>query len=360
MKRIWTLHGWLGLVFAIPFVLLSVTGAILVRYDWVERVFDRAVFRSSGAPAPAALTTLVARFAKPRPEVRIRYIEWPAAPGRNPVIFVHGSGTRRAFILDATSGTVLAERDELQGPRRWLLHLHATFWAGAVGELIVAVSSLALVLVALSGLWVYRGAWAGLFRPRFRRVLGNRVASGDLHRWTGIASLLLLLTLGFTGALLTVPGVPRLFSGPRPEPALGEPYDWSKAPPVEPMLQMIRERLPGVDADFVALPEGPNGSFTWYTIRREAWLWHKYAEVEFSGTTGTLVEIRRAADQGPLERVNALVAIFHFGHQGGELMRWVYFLGGFGPLVLAVTGTFVWWSRGRRSPTSRPPDVIRR
>lgn len=347
-KALWALHGWLGLLFALPLLLVSVTGALLVRYDWIERGFDRTVFRASPATHPVPLASIIERLSLQHPEARVRFLERPGDPGRNLVFSVHGPELRRAVIVDAVRGDVLLERDEGTGARRWLLRLHESFHAGQFGEVVVALCSVVLLGLAVSGLWIYRGALRGLFRFPGRRKRGGRAWAGEWHRWLGVTSGLLLVIWALTGAWFTLPSLAGLFA---PERRLELPenrYDWSAAPALEPMLAQARQAFPEAELDFLSLPRVPGEPFTLTLLNRDRWFWNKLVELTFDGGSGQLVQIQSGAEGHWLMKLNLLMAVLHFGHLGGALMKWLWLIFGFAPALLAVSGALVWWLRKRR------------
>ncbi|MCW5556661.1 MAG: PepSY domain-containing protein [Verrucomicrobiae bacterium] len=343
--RLWSFHAWLGLLFAVPLLLVSLTGALLVRYDWVERGFDRTVFRAGPATNAAPLTDVIRRLALRHSGAQVRFLERPGDPARNPVFSVHGPELRRSVIADAVTGGVLLERDEATGARRWLLRFHDSLHAGKAGELIVALSALALLGLALSGLWIRRGALRGLLRiPRIRgRPL--RVLAGEWHRWIGTAALLMLLLWALTGVWLSLPS---LLTSERRRELPAARYDWTTAPAIEPMLAEARRRFPESDLDFLSLPSVPGDPFTLTLVDRDRWLWNKLTEMVFDGSTGALLRTQSGANGGWLMKANLTVAVLHFGHLGGALMKWLWLVFGFTPAFLAVSGGLIWWRRKRR------------
>ncbi len=350
-KKFWSLHRWLGLLFALPLLLVSLTGALLVRYDWIERGFDQTVFRTTIATNAAPLKDVILQLAQNHTNAQVRFLECPGDPKRNLVFSVHGPGIRHAVITDAVTGATLLERNELTGPRRWLLRFHETLLAGKVGELIVALSSLVLLGLSLSGLWIYRGALKGLFRlPRLRRR-SLRVLAGEWHRWAGITSLVFLLIWALTGAWLTLPALLGLFSAERPDPSPQPAYDWNNAPAIEPILAHARENFSPASLDFMSFPRRPEEDFTLTLIDHERWFWNKFIEVTYDGRTDEFKKSQTSADADWLMKLNMMAAVLHFGHLGGALMKWLWLIFGFAPLVLAVTGALIWW---RRSQSSRP------
>jgi uncharacterized iron-regulated membrane protein len=44
-----------------------------------------------------------------------------------------------------------------------------------------------------------------------------------------------------------------------------------------------------------------------------------------------------------------MLAPLHFGFYGATWVKWAYFIGGFAPALLALTGTALWLARRRTS-----------
>lgn len=347
-KSFWSLHRWLGLIFALPLLLVSLTGALLVRYDWIERGFDRTVFLASPATKTTPLEKIILQLAQTHTNAQVRFLECPGDPKRNLVFSVHGPGVRRAVIVDSVTGTTLLERDELTGPRRWLFRFHESLLMGKSGELLVAISSLVLLGLSLTGLWIYRGALKGMFRFPHWRGRSTRALAGEWHRWVGVTSLLFLLIWALTGAWLTLPALLGLFAAERVQPLPEPRYDWASAPEVEEMFAYVRQKYPGKSLDFLSFPRKPEEDFTFTLIDRDRWFWNKFGEVTFDGRTGEFKKFQDYAEADWLMKVNITVVVLHFGHLGGALMKWLWLIFGFAPVLLVFTGLLVWHRRTRR------------
>ena len=348
-RPIWKIHHVLGLFTAIPLIIISLTGAILVRYDWVEAIADPQLFRK---PAPGEVTRplkeLMEEVVQRNPSHQPRFIELPGNPTRNVTLTVETESERRQILLDPISGDAIVTRALLQGARRWLLRLHDSFFLSDPGEAFVGFCGLLLLASALTGLWIHRGAIRSLFRFRLHNRVG-RIFWGELHRQTGVWSLTLLAIWALTGMLLTLPAMLRLISPPPPAPELPARYDWQQSPAIEAMLDTATKTFPEAEPDFLILPLGEEDPFSFYLIDRSQWFWAKFKEVKFDGRTGEVLEVRDSSNADPLEKLNTVIAVLHFGHQGGALMRWIWFLLGTSPAVLAASGIVIWRLRKQRA-----------
>ena len=48
------------------------------------------------------------------------------------------------------------------------------------------------------------------------------------------------------------------------------------------------------------------------------------------------------------QKLNGMLAPLHFGFYGSTLVKWLYFVGGFAPALLALSGTAIWYLRTRK------------
>ena len=176
-------HRNLGLCFAIPLVVFSLTGAAIVFHGTTQALLG-------GAPTPPApvvgtgdvdwvraLTAAQARF----PEATLRMAGRPAAPGKPATIRLRQSGEwhpngRTTVTIDPATSQIVAASDAHALPTGIRAYnafypIHASAVGGWVYDAITGLSGL-----AMAGLG-FVGAWAFLGRPRRRR--GANRPSGD-------------------------------------------------------------------------------------------------------------------------------------------------------------------------------------
>ena len=334
LKKAWALHRWLGLLFALPLLVISITGAVLVQYDWIERAFDRRVFRDQpvARDEAVALEDIVNTVAAARPGWTPRFLEVPGASHRNVVLSLRRGLDKQTVVVDARTGEEILSRSENSGPRRFLLRLHATLFLGRTGDWLVLLSSLMMLAASATGILIYGKAW--------RHALRWNDRTKDSHRHFGFFWMPLTLALALTGFLLTLP---EILSPPRPEPA--PEFDYETLPSLSGLLAEAVEVSGGGVPDYLVLPRSPESPIIVAVFHRERAWWEKFDEFAFDPKSGELTEAHLSRDGDPMMRINSLVGALHFGHQGGELMKWLYFVGGFVPAWLALSGFLIWRRR---------------
>ncbi len=336
LKPAWTLHKWLGLIFALPVLITALTGALLVHYQWIERSFDQEIFRSSSASEEnhLPLEAIISKTSARHPDWNPRFIETPGAKDRNVVISLAAPEGNWTVIADAISGEELVVRAQDQGPRRWLLALHANLFLGSTGDWIVGATSLMLLVAGVTGLWLYGKGWEYPFRLR--------TLLKDSHRHIGFYNLLFLVIIALTGFLLTLTNI---LSGKKPfEPAQ---IDWSNIPSLDAMVDAALDASGGGTPDYLALPRNADDSFHIAIFHRHRNWWEKFDQFEFDAKTGALTASYLGTGDDIVMKVNSLVGALHFGHQGGFIMKWLYFVSGSISCWLAISG-FIIWKRRRK------------
>jgi uncharacterized iron-regulated membrane protein len=197
------IHLAVALVTALPLLVTSITGALLVYGHEIDALIDppATVVPAPGAPlAPAAL---IARVQEQRPDAAIWAvvrIDGNAAPWR--MWLAGGAGV---LEVDPWRGTIVDAYDPGDIPvygvvravhRRWLVNgAPYSGWARTS----VSIIALALMVQIVLGVWLWAVPPRRLHRlkPVYR---GNRrLLVQRLHQGCGVAMAALLLVIAFTG-----------------------------------------------------------------------------------------------------------------------------------------------------------------
>ncbi|HEY0600544.1 PepSY-associated TM helix domain-containing protein [Brevundimonas sp.] len=169
-------HRNLGLIFALPLLAFSLTGAAIVFHGTTQ-----ALLNGGPPPAPAApevgegeidwtvaLAAARARF----PDATPRMVSWPAAPGKPATLRLRHPGEwhpngRTTVTIDPATGRVVATVDANRlgrGLRVYnaLYPVHAASVGGWLYETVTVLSGLAMAGLGAVGLWAFIGH---RFRP---------------------------------------------------------------------------------------------------------------------------------------------------------------------------------------------------
>lgn len=202
-------HWLLGITAGIVLAVVGVTGAMLSFENTWLRWLNPGVMTVRPVPAATPLppAELVASALQAMPQRRVISVTLSSDPAdaaqvRLSVPGAQGAAARRgvAFYLDPYTGAVLGRA---RGEAFFLnvMRIHRWLAADAVGKQIVGASTVALVILCLSGLylrWPRRARdWrAWLTIPRSRQ---GRGFLWDLHAVAGTVALLCYLLAGLTG-----------------------------------------------------------------------------------------------------------------------------------------------------------------
>lgn len=177
---------------------LSVRDAVL---EWLNVDLTR-IETNAGSPAsrqpPSAL---IAAAERERPGYRVRSVTLPARPDRAAWLSLRGKANERVELyLDPATGRVLGEA---RGAAFFdtVEDLHRRLLAGDTGRAIVGAACLALLALAVSGLYLRRprrlGSWRGWLLPR--RLRDGRVLLREWHLVLGTWALPCYLLTCLTG-----------------------------------------------------------------------------------------------------------------------------------------------------------------
>jgi len=348
LRRVWfQVHKWIGLILAVPVILLCLTGSALVWHDWVDETLNPQRVVSSAPTRPAQFYADAARSAL-EPGETLLSLTWPE--GEGPVMATAARPgpqegrrpVRTQVWLDPVDGRALDRAGSNEGAVRVMHVLHGSLYIPEWGRPIVGWIGVAMLLSSLTGLWLWWPFKGGFTRGlRWKRM---PTTSGNLHHQGGFWIAIPLAILSFTGAWISFPAFFGALSGDPAGPTRGGGGPRGGG---EPVAQVAMTP----DAAIAAarpLGRGELRSISWPTAPDAQW---SVTYVE----RGARSEVKVADAGGAItppepprpETTARLMRRIHDGTDMGLLWQIIVFVGGIIPTVLAITGIMM-WLRGRR------------
>lgn len=377
-RRFWQqVHLWLGLLLALPVIVVCVSGSLLVFREELDSWLNPALLApplQGGRIQPAAALLsagLAATIPAGAAQIRLR------APQRGQTawsVFVQRrDGNGRIWMeqigVHPETAQPTGRRDYTASPLILLYHLHEVLllrlWWGA--ELVGGIG-LVLLVSSLSGLylwWPRPGRWKAAFW--IKRAASPRRFLLDLHNVLGLYSLAIVLILSFSGVYLSFPnpvrGLVRLVAADSPFPAL--PARSAPAGATRLDLTTIFEHaqaaFPGASLDNARKLDGPHGLWR-FAMRLPEESGHSPANsmVWLDPYSGAVLARRDARALPAGERFLILQRPLHNGEALGLAGRWLACIGGLVPAGLAITGWMLWLRRQRGRISRAKPQAAQR
>ncbi len=384
MKKIFAkIHLWLSLPLGIVLTVVCLSGAVLVFEGEITRALHPELYRVA-APAdarPLRPSQLAGRIGAQMPDSLHLVSLQLSARSDEPCMAAFRETGRRQLSVDPYTGTVngWAESPAFFGTvrklHRWLLDPPPSKGEKSVGKAIVGVSTLALVLILVSGLilWIPRSRKALRNRLKVSYSDGRRRFWHDCHVSLGFYATLLLLVMALTGLTWSFgwyrTAAYALFGG-TPQIAVAQEFPARKT---DSGSRQSRERSgerntgrehDGTQAETEARPfdyavwDAVLGQLTTHctaykTItltRTEAQVARQSAmrridRATFDPRSGRLAEITRYEETPRQQRLRGWFYAFHTGTWGGIWTKILYFLAALIGATLPLTGYYLWWKR---------------
>jgi len=352
MLRRWllTAHQWIGLFAAMFLMVIGVTGSALVFEGEIDRALNPATSYVTVRERMLPLETLVARglAAAPTdpdtgmPKDTVTGIRIAEQPGlANEVLLQSGL----LATIDPYTGKVLGVRDRETSLARRLHVLHTSLLADDFGERIVAFMCIALLFLAISGVYLW---WPrGIFT--LRRAASWKRTNFDLHNVFGFYSSIVLVVMTLSGVLIafgstTDPILRRLDGKPAAPAPQSLPVPGGTRISLDAAVGIADQALPGARATVVNVPPASNTAFRvqkkFPEDRTPAGRSAVYID-QFSGAV-LRVENTRTAPLGT--RIINLKRSAHTGDIFGAPTRALYFIVGLAIAIQAITGALIAWN----------------
>jgi uncharacterized iron-regulated membrane protein len=362
-NALFQIHLWAGIILGLYFVVIGLTGTLIVYKKELERAMIPHLIRVEPQPQRASFQAMYDSVRRAYPQAGISNV------------FLYPEGVSWSFRLSENkervqvyvnpyTAEVLGEDRYRNKFLQWVYDLHVNLLAGKTGVLLNGIGGFALALMALSGIviwWPGRRFWRTGFV--YARRAGWKRQNYDVHKLLGLSSAGFLLLLGVTGSYWTWPkeyeaALAWLTRGPAktsaPKVAPTDPAQWQD---LEAILASARAALPEGQPSLFRFAAKPGETHSLKRILPTDWRTQGDDTVYIDPATARVVHIDLHAEQPLGVRLQRDIYALHFGTFGGHGTRVLWLLIGLTPLVLFVSGLLMYWNRvlvKRRAAWNRP------
>ncbi len=360
-KNLFKIHGWVGLVAFIPLLVICLTGSLLTfKYEFENLIRPHMVTVNE---EEKRLSMDVLKDKVNDQFTNREIVGWVLFQNtqRSDVVYLmeKGTDTWKHIYLNGYNGDILSEpalKDDYLTD--WLLELHVAFLLDDTGLLITTLFSLFLIVLGVTGLMIYKKFWKTLFRVRWkaRRIL----FFSDFHKQVGFLSAPVFLIFGITGGYWNITHYLHELEHEQEHKQKEMHFVmkerlYNDEISIDALMVQAQNKLVNFKTTYITFPYEDGLQFTLYgDVKTGNPLNSEYAStVSFNRQSGEFIsdyDIRNASF------LNAFLDSFrplHFGLFGGLFVRIVWCLVGLMPLILSVTGVYMWWVRREKKQAKR-------
>ncbi len=363
-RKLLFLHRWLGLILGIYFVMLGVTGSLLVFAREIDRALNPELVTAPPAGEYQPLSTIVESFRREYPDAPMSYINYPLPPNG---VFNVRSGPNEAsqlyVYINPYTAEIIGDRTRIGSFYGFLMYLHFYLFFGQLGWTLNGWGALFLTVAFLLGVWLWwpaRRAGAPVWRARFsvRKDAGKSRLLYDLHNAVGIYPIAFSLIFTLTALVFAFPDASKRVLYGLTRTAPDAVFQLNPAPDASPLPidQLVAAADTAIDGRIlrVSFPQTPADPLT---VRKEWDDWNRTrnrASITIDPYTARVLDVYDSRKHGSPGRVLVQWAIpLHFGIWGGMPTKILYVVLGMVPAVALITGFWRWRLRRRAEQKSR-------
>ena len=362
-RRLWLqLHTYLGLSIGVLWVLLGLTGSILVFYLQLDLWINPEIAVTSSQPVASQQAVFdVLDEAYPDRHASWR-IEQPLHPGwpimaryYTPVEKAHLQFAPLMVTVDPATLTVSSERFWGEFLMTWIYNLHYNLLLDKIGKTLIGIFGLVSLISLLSGIILWWPGW-----HKLRTVLSWRLRSStakkvfDLHILSGSYGFILLLMLSLTGAALAFPTqthqILKQFS--RLYSSMSHPQHTSSSDSVsitaDEAVLLAQKEFPEAELRWVESPG--NNKDNWRVVFYQAGEPSRRfsrTQVWINPHDGKVIAVRDGLAESAGDVVLNWLHPLHNGEVFGLTGRLLVFISGLIQLILFITGVMRWQQKRR-------------
>ncbi|NRA64207.1 MAG: PepSY domain-containing protein [Pseudobacteriovorax sp.] len=344
-------HSKLALIAFLPLIVICVTGSILVFKIEIDQFLMPEKYSIQETPGSRiTLDEMSARAQSKFPDFLLASWEVFDDGERPDSMYLIKKKTAEWYRLQVNpySGEFLGTPTLLSSDLTdWLLELHYQLLLHGAGIVITLIVGILLCILGVTGIILHRRFWKNLFTLRLNKRLA--VAFSDLHKMVGIFASPVLLVVGMTGVYFNIEMIVHdIFEHSHDHEAhvFDQPMH-SQDLSLDTIVNSGSEHIDGFETTYFVLPYEPDMSITLYGKVPDVGLFtSNYASgINFNPETGAFKDKWDIREMSFLSLLTDSFRRLHFGNFGGLISKILWSLVGITPLVLSISGIYLWFTR---------------
>lgn len=358
------LHRWAGLTLGLLFVLMGLTGTLLVFEHEIDEALNPQLFHSpSACSVPLTADAAAAAVQAQWPKAKVGGVFLPRHEGGSFRVTFKAPGVETGeALLDACTGALLGSRDRaaVGFGAQYLMPMmqtwHLNMFQGKTGRLAQGYIGAAIAVLLAVGFylaWPAKRQWLRALRIKLNQ---NTYRSNyDVHRSIGLLALLPLLALALTGFYNGLPEVASSMVGKVAEVGA------ERRAIAKPALQKGETAIGWDDVQAIAAPymrdgvtmagisrQPDKGIYIARLRRADDWQRTGTLRIYIDMRSGKILEAINPLSGKPGDRFLAALFPLHSGQLGGAVVKWLVALAGLLPLLFFITGITTWLLRRKK------------
>lgn len=357
-KLLWRIHHWAGLYCGIVIAVLSLTGALAVFIPEIDLFIQKQYYSVSSTPSKKLnIGNSIAQARREYPDMKGLIIDLPEKPGQVAGLnfFVGGENKlalqRYYFFVDAGKDEIVGTRNQQNSLANYLRQMHVRFYDGYWGRQLVGLAGIGLLIVAITGLLIYKDFMKRQPFPKVRKGRGLRILLADWHKLLGIGALAFNVVIAITGAWLGLqPKLMSWFNIKTPnnfkaEPVISPEEDKNKTVHWDTILTTAKKEFPDLVPNGMRSSDDGSGAITIYgNIAGQAY--ERNANVLILAKDDLRPIFKYDVRVAPLShRFYFIQEALHFGDFGGLGLKILYAVLGLTSGFLSISGFVVYLFR---------------
>lgn len=349
-----SLHSWLGLISGVFLLLLGLSGSALVFLKEIDYAINAELLQVKPTGKVLPLDILYRKIGQKHPSIAgIAWLNPNALPTEAYEFRLYQNDGKIStydlgmMSINPYSGKTLRQgnlKDLNPSFMHWIFQFHWSFQLGVPGLLLATIFGITMLLSTITGLIIYRKHVLKVLTFKEKMKWNNwRTISSGLHRIVGVWALVFNLVIFFTGFWMNKFSLDPTYWKKQ---VVSTPINTLSSQNIDQMLSRAKKEMPDLILKKVYLPTQPGKDFLASgTVKGQTAFFDSGNSIAIDPNDGKVVSIKRLAEHGLWERIEATFFPLHVGNFGGIPIKVLYVIIGLLPGLLSITGALLWWRK---------------